>query len=57
MVVIPAGSFTMGSDAGDEDEKPPHLVEIAKPFAIGKYEVTFEEYESVRAGNRQDGPG
>lgn len=33
------------ADVGDKDEKPPHEVEIAKPFAIGKYEVTFDEYD------------
>jgi formylglycine-generating enzyme required for sulfatase activity len=41
MVVIPAGSFTMG----DEIYGPPHNVTIAKPFAMGKYEVTFEDYD------------
>jgi Sulfatase-modifying factor enzyme 1 len=49
MVKVPAGEFLMGS--GDDDseaypaEKPRHGVVIGKPFAIGKYEVTFEEYD------------
>lgn len=40
MAVVPEGSFMMGSDEGDFDEKPVHDVTIAKPFAVGKYEVT-----------------
>jgi formylglycine-generating enzyme required for sulfatase activity len=48
MVPIPAGKFKMGSpdseaDRGD-DEGPVHEVEIA-PFWMGKYEVTWDEYE------------
>ncbi len=47
MVVIPAGQFRMGAihGGGDSDEKPVHTVTMAKPFAMGKYEVTFEEYD------------
>jgi formylglycine-generating enzyme required for sulfatase activity len=47
MVVVPAGQFVMGSppsEAGRFDtEGPPHLVTIARPFAVGKFEVTFDE--------------
>src|ERR1700730_7031578 len=46
MVVVPAGKFMMGSDDGDEDEKPVHEVVIAKPFAVGKFEVTFDEFDA-----------
>jgi len=42
MVVVPAGSFMMGSNA--EYERPVHRVTIDKPFAIGRYEVTFAEW-------------
>lgn len=47
MVVIPPGRFRMGAifGGGDPDEKPVHWVAIARPFAMGKYEVTFEEYD------------
>jgi hypothetical protein len=47
MVKIPAGSFRMGDlqRTGDTDEKPIRKVEFQRPFAIGKYEVTFAEYE------------
>lgn len=48
MVVIPAGSFTMGSpetEAGRKiDEGPQHRVIIVKAFAMSKYEVTVGEY-------------
>jgi formylglycine-generating enzyme required for sulfatase activity len=43
LVVIPAGSFDMGSPT--EYENPVHRVTIAKPFAIGRYEVTFNEWD------------
>jgi formylglycine-generating enzyme required for sulfatase activity len=46
MVVVPAGSFMMGSAVGDEDEKPVHRVTIAKAFAVGKFEVTFAEWDA-----------
>ncbi len=45
MVVIPAGSFQMGSNNGRANEKPPHRVTISRAFALGKYEVTFDEYD------------
>jgi len=46
MVLIPAGRFQMGDiqRSGASDEKPVHWVSV-KPFAIGKYEVTFAEYD------------
>ncbi|MDH3315640.1 MAG: formylglycine-generating enzyme family protein [Gammaproteobacteria bacterium] len=44
MVVVPTGKYTMGSDQGQDSAKPPHEVEIGKPFAIVKHEVTFAEY-------------
>jgi formylglycine-generating enzyme required for sulfatase activity len=49
MVVVPAGKFMMGSDDGGDDEKPVHEVVIAKPFAVGKFEVTFDEYDACAA--------
>ena len=47
MVVIPAGSFRMGDleGGGDKNELPVRIVRIEKSFAIGRYEVTFEEYD------------
>ena len=51
MVEIPAGSFDMGSDNGEPDEKPVHHVTIARPFAIGKTEVTQEQWHAVMGDN------
>jgi len=48
MVVIQAGEFTMGS-AERDDEKPPHKVVIATPFAVGRFEVTFDEWDGCVA--------
>jgi formylglycine-generating enzyme required for sulfatase activity len=50
MVVIPAGSFTMGSPASEPgrygDEHPQHQVTISRQFAAGKFEVTFDEWDA-----------
>ncbi|MGH8497836.1 MAG: caspase, EACC1-associated type [Methylococcales bacterium] len=47
MVVIPAGKFRMGDirNSGADDEKPVHDVTIAKRFALGRYPLTFAEYD------------
>lgn len=47
MVVISRGQYMMGdaSGIGKEDELPVHNVNINQQFAIGKYEVTFEQYD------------
>jgi len=50
MVVVPAGKFMMGSVNANADEKPVHDVTIPQPFAAGKYEVTFAEWEACVAG-------
>jgi len=44
MIKIKAGSFMMGSNDGDKDEKPIHRVTIPNDFYIGKYEVTVGEF-------------
>jgi formylglycine-generating enzyme len=41
--LIPGGKFQMGSDDGDNDEKPIHTV-ILDSFYLGKYEVTNEQF-------------
>ena len=43
MVVIPAGSFVMGSNDAGEHEKPLHSVSVAS-FAMGKFEVSRGEF-------------
>jgi len=46
MVVVPAGQFTMGSNSRHKYENPARQVIITRPFAIGVYEVTFDEWEA-----------
>jgi formylglycine-generating enzyme required for sulfatase activity len=43
MIFINGGSFFMGSDDGDADEKPIHEASVSD-FYISKYEVTVEEF-------------
>ncbi|MEE8188740.1 MAG: formylglycine-generating enzyme family protein, partial [Kiloniellales bacterium] len=58
MVVIPAGSFMMGSPADEpirgKNEGPPRQVNIANPFAVGKFEVTFDEWDACVAADGCD---
>jgi formylglycine-generating enzyme required for sulfatase activity/tRNA A-37 threonylcarbamoyl transferase component Bud32 len=53
MVVIPPGSFRMGSPEGEEgrrgNEGPQHTVTIATPLAVGRFPVTFEEWDGCVA--------
>jgi formylglycine-generating enzyme required for sulfatase activity len=54
MVVVPAGKFMMGGHgtvSPDESDGPQHEVAIARPFAVGRTEVTFSEWDAcVAAG-------
>ncbi|MDE0222540.1 MAG: formylglycine-generating enzyme family protein [Spirochaetaceae bacterium] len=56
MVVVPAGSYLMGSPSSEEGriqqhEGPQHWVTIREAFAVGVYEVTFDEWDAcVSAG-------
>ena len=53
MVVVPAGSYRMGSPMDeaerDADEGPVHRVTIDEPFAVGRYEVTFAQWDACHA--------
>lgn len=53
MVVLPAGRFFMGSPSEEEgrgsNEGPRHPVTFAHPFAVGRHEVTFEQYDACVA--------
>jgi formylglycine-generating enzyme required for sulfatase activity len=55
MVVVPAGSFMMGSPANEAgrqgSEGPRHAVSFHQAFAVGRYEITFEEYDACVAGS------
>jgi formylglycine-generating enzyme required for sulfatase activity/serine/threonine protein kinase len=49
-VLVPPGIFMMGGDQ-DDDEKPIHRVTLSKPFYIGKYAVTQQEYQKLIGKN------
>jgi formylglycine-generating enzyme required for sulfatase activity len=61
MVVIPPGEFWMGSRDGEGDqdgsEYPRRKVKIDKPLAVGKFEVTWDEWEACIATRGCDGRG
>ena len=48
LLLVEKGSFTMGDTwgGGDSDEKPTHKVTFTYDFYMGRYEVTFEEYDA-----------
>ena len=50
MIVLPAGTFSMGSPATetgrDKNEGPLHDVTIGRPFAVSKFDVTFAEWDA-----------
>lgn len=57
MVVLPAGLFIMGLGGKTEREGPPHKVIVPKPFAIGRYEVTFDQWQAcLDAGGCRHNP-
>jgi len=57
MVKIPAGSFRMGDiqGGGDLDEQLVHWVSVSA-FAMGRYEVTFEEYDRFADATGREKP-
>ena len=58
MVVVPAGSFRMGCVSGQacsDHEFPVHEVRVPS-FALGRYEVLFEEYDRFVAATGRDSP-
>jgi formylglycine-generating enzyme required for sulfatase activity len=66
MVVVPKGSFMMGTPANEPDrfkgEDPIHRVIIAKPFAVGRFTISFDEWDACLAdggcgGNKGDDKG
>lgn len=52
LVPIEAGSFVMGSEAGDLDELPLREVHISSSFHIGAYQVTNAQYEQFDPSHR-----
>ena len=59
MVVVPAGMFTMGSPEGEpgraSNEGPQRAISIGKPFAVGRFAVTFDEWDACVAGGGCNG--
>jgi clan AA aspartic protease (TIGR02281 family) len=58
MAVVPAGTFTMGSPANEPErfnDEAQVRVSIVAPFAVGKYAVTFDEWEACVAGGGCNG--
>ncbi|HIE01033.1 MAG TPA: TIR domain-containing protein [Thiotrichaceae bacterium] len=57
MVVIPAGTFRMGDiqGGGYKDEQPVHEVSVAR-FAMGRYEITFAEYDQFAEATARKKP-
>jgi formylglycine-generating enzyme required for sulfatase activity len=52
MVVVPAGSFIMGSPEKEEerfDDEAPVPVTIARPFAVGRFALTFDQWDACVA--------
>src|SRR5262249_17340493 len=55
MVVVPAGSFIMGAPANEIkqwfafSEGPQHRVTIAEPLAVGRFEITGNQWDACRA--------
>jgi formylglycine-generating enzyme required for sulfatase activity len=50
MVLLPAGTFVMGSDAGAEDARPAHKITLSS-FCMDRHEVTQESYEDLMGVN------
>jgi len=50
MIVLPAGEFAMGSPESEaerfKNEGPQHKVAIARPFAVSKFDVTFDDWDA-----------
>ncbi len=56
MVFVEGGSFQMGSNDGESDEKPVHQVTVSS-FWIGKHEITQAEWKEVMGSNPSDWKG
>ncbi len=56
MLVVPAGTFTMGCTASDQygcngDERPTHSVTLTQAFYMGRYEVTQRQWVAKMGNN------
>jgi formylglycine-generating enzyme required for sulfatase activity len=60
MVLVPAGSFRMGSPPGEplrQDEELPHRVTLTRPFRIAATEVTQAQWQALMGFNRSQNKG
>jgi formylglycine-generating enzyme required for sulfatase activity len=58
MIVVPAGSFVMGSPAAEanrRDNETPHKVSLARRFAVGRTEITWDQWEACVRDRGCDG--
>jgi formylglycine-generating enzyme required for sulfatase activity len=59
MVVVPKGSFIMGTPLSEIDrykgEDPLHQVTLARPFAVGRFTISFDEWDACLADGGCDG--
>jgi formylglycine-generating enzyme required for sulfatase activity len=46
MMIVPAGDFTMGSPPAEQQAEAQHRVTIAAPFAVSKFEITFDDWNA-----------
>ena len=52
-IFVKGGTFSMGSNRGDDDEEPVHSVTVGS-FYMSKYEVTFEQYDEFCEATGRD---
>jgi formylglycine-generating enzyme required for sulfatase activity len=55
MMLLPQGQFQMGANDGYDDEKPVHTVTV-NSFLMGRYEVTFDEFDAFCEKTRRPKP-
>ena len=54
MVVVPAGQFQMGNNAGPPSERPAHTVALTQPFGVAKYEITVAQFQKFVAQTKRN---
>jgi formylglycine-generating enzyme required for sulfatase activity len=57
LALIQPGSFMRGDERGDAEERPMRKITISKPFYLGKFEVTQEQWKALMGANRSRFPG
>jgi len=55
-VYIPGGTFTMGDPSGKDPSATPALEATVDPFYLGKFEVTFSEYDQFAKETKRELP-